>query len=126
MDELACRLVEKAVEVAGLLNTVDDDDEREQLQELYERRLNDELFHGSEIRAANVEYPRIQPGARVRRSDGSEGTVLGFHERRARTPSPRSRGSSRRVLVDTDYGTEASWPLADLTVIEQVFQGGTR
>lgn len=50
MDETRARLLELADEVGALLNVVEDDDEREDLQVDYERRLNEQLFAGSERR----------------------------------------------------------------------------
>lgn len=52
MADLRRELTQKAVEVGALLNLVQDDDERELLQEHYERVLNDELYAGSQNRAA--------------------------------------------------------------------------
>lgn len=126
MDELLTAELEgKAVEVATLLNAIADDDARERAQEVFERRLNDELYHGSEVRAADVEHPSIALGSRVRRgSDGSEGVVRGFH--RERVWSFRDRCTTVFALVDTEYGTEASWPLSDLTVVESAVEGGVR
>jgi hypothetical protein len=40
-------LAVKAWEVAALLNSIDDPDEREAAREKFEQVLNDELFHGS-------------------------------------------------------------------------------
>lgn len=51
-DLLEITMDEKAVELAVVLNAVADDDERERLEHRFERRLNAELFHGSEVRAA--------------------------------------------------------------------------
>jgi hypothetical protein len=115
-------LAGKAVEVAALLNQVVDDDERERLQEMYERRLNDELFHGSEVRAANAEVVQlnrvpIRVGARVRSRDGREGIVRAF--RTERLWSYRERSLVLYALVDDGTGVPfPSCPVRDLTVIE--------
>jgi hypothetical protein len=55
MEETRARLLELADDVAALLNVVEDDDEREELQVDYERRLNEHLFAGSERRDARRE-----------------------------------------------------------------------
>lgn len=57
--------------VANLLNLVDDDDERELLQEVFEQTLNDELFTGSQLRGrpslfdAAVEMSRAEWSVKV-------------------------------------------------------------
>jgi hypothetical protein len=120
-DELAG----KAVEVAALLNQVVDDDERERLQEMYERRLNDELFHGSEIRAANTAALPVRVGARVRSRDGRVGVVRGF--RQERLWSYRDRTVVLHALIDDGTGLPLpSCPVRDLTVIEPAPEGGAR
>jgi hypothetical protein len=55
MEETRDRLLELADDVSVLLNVVEDDDERESLQVDYERRLNEQLFAGSERRDARRE-----------------------------------------------------------------------
>lgn len=49
-DEIRRDLTRMALVVGGLLNVIQDDDEREQLQAHYERVLNDELWAGSQNR----------------------------------------------------------------------------
>jgi hypothetical protein len=119
-------LAGKAVEVAALLNQVVDDDERERLQEMYERRLNDELFHGSEIRAANTDTALpVTVGARVRSRDGRVGVVRGF--RQERLWSYRDRTVVLHALIDDGTGLPLpSCPVRDLTVIEPAPEGGAR
>jgi len=55
MEETRARLLELADDVSVLLNVVEDDDEREAFQVDYERRLNEQLFAGSEQRDARRE-----------------------------------------------------------------------
>jgi len=55
MEEIRARLIELAEEVAAQLNVIEDDDEREELQVDYERRLNEQMFAGSERRDARRE-----------------------------------------------------------------------
>lgn len=49
-EEIRRDLTEQAMKVGSLLNIVQDDDEREALQEHYERVLNDELHAGVQNR----------------------------------------------------------------------------
>lgn len=61
VDAVTAALLEKADEVGGLLNAIVDDDERERVQGVYEERLNEVLFVGSQERAMRLD----DPGARA-------------------------------------------------------------
>jgi hypothetical protein len=87
-------VIAAAVNLAELLNTVEDDDERDRLREEHERRVNDELYRGSQEREALRidaeregvtqldEARRIKRGDRVRLGDGREGHLVTFFTKR--------------------------------------------
>lgn len=47
MDELRRQLLAHAIDVAAILNVVEDKDERDQLRLDFERRLEDEMYAGA-------------------------------------------------------------------------------
>lgn len=55
-------VVRIGLQVAGILNLVADDDERDALHGLLERTVNDELFAGSQLRApaAVADLPTVR------------------------------------------------------------------